>query len=727
GAAAYIRLRRRVSLAVRAEDNVYETDRIASPFVLGLFRPRIYVPTGLESPRYAHILAHERTHIRRRDPHTAALAYLALALHWFNPLVWAAYTLMLRDMESSCDEAVLRSAGEDIRREYSAALLSVASVRRGLPIPLAFGEQGVKERIQNVLNFKKPSRIITFTAALLGLVLTVGLVLNRAEAAQYNSVLDRVDAAQIETVHIQIGNETRDAAGAADIAKYVAALKDLRLTEKADPAIYGSLAGGVQRLDVITFADGTDTPMTITPMAPYVVIDGVVYLAETEAVNRLDYTAYLIFGYEGADAADFGIERVPAEIGFYAYADDPAAYGMDTPLGAPIPQKGAARLTLSDYTQVRLTCEKGTVSGQLYYAEDGSGAEPRLLGGTDAVTSTVLWRLAEEFPIGFQGSVWAVTSDADGAPRLSEIVKVRYDPGLLEFEAITTSLREDVHFVTFARNGILYSGYILGGAAQSEPGGTSGLNEIGFAVSQTGEKYRIFEREGYGIDEFIVVLDSGFMNPAMIYAAASSAMSLNDVRAIAREIGAELTLGDLRDFVGTDVGSGLHVMQYDVQGGAYRLTVGAGDLSGPVLYANLGRVTAGVMDENAIDIRYYDIEAYLRDGTRAPLYPEPGAGAANPEDIIVSELLAAGYNVLDAHAYENPREMNPAAPEEPLYDVTGVRVRYTTGAYGDAVYEMNYTFRRAANDADAPWIHGEPMPWIDTDGRLNAVVIVLND
>ncbi|GHU87424.1 hypothetical protein FACS1894202_01680 [Clostridia bacterium] len=184
-AISYIRLKRRVSLAVRIEDNIYETDRIDSPFVLGVIRPRIYVPLGMELNGY--IIEHERTHIKRRDYLVAVAAFIALSLHWFNPLVWAAYFCMLRDMESSCDESVLRRYGEDIRREYSSALLKLSTKRRRLPIPLAFGEQDVKGRIKNVLNFKKHSKIIIIAAAALVVVLSVGFAVNRAGGGELDT------------------------------------------------------------------------------------------------------------------------------------------------------------------------------------------------------------------------------------------------------------------------------------------------------------------------------------------------------------------------------------------------------------------------------------------------------------------------------------------------------------------------------------------------------------
>ena len=176
---SYIRLKRSVSLAVRVDGNIYETDTIDSPFVLGLLRPRIYIPKGIDPAMSEFIIKHERAHIRRRDYIISVLAYIVLAFHWFNPLVWVAYMLMQRDMESSCDEAVLRDSNEDIRRGYSAALLSFSVHKKQLSFPIAFGEQSVKERVKNVMNFRKPSHVIIAAAIVLVVVLSIGLSLSR--------------------------------------------------------------------------------------------------------------------------------------------------------------------------------------------------------------------------------------------------------------------------------------------------------------------------------------------------------------------------------------------------------------------------------------------------------------------------------------------------------------------------------------------------------------------
>ncbi len=165
--ASWLRLRMRMRDAVILKDGVWQTDKVASPFLLGLFRPRIYVPYGLQEQEMEHILAHERMHLRRLDHVVKPLAFLILTIHWFNPLVWLAFFLMCRDMELSCDEAVLRRRG-DIRREYSQTLLNVAAARRfPSPSPLAFGEGDVKCRIRSALKWKKPRVWVTIVALLL--------------------------------------------------------------------------------------------------------------------------------------------------------------------------------------------------------------------------------------------------------------------------------------------------------------------------------------------------------------------------------------------------------------------------------------------------------------------------------------------------------------------------------------------------------------------------------
>lgn len=160
------KLRRRLVGAVRLEGNIWLADHIHSPFVMGLLRPKIYLPSSL--PQQKYIVLHEQYHIRRRDHLVKFIAFAALCLHWFNPLVWLAFVLAGEDMEMSCDEAVLKQLGPEICADYSASLLSLAAGRRTVSgTLLAFGEGNPKGRIKNVLAWRKPKRWAAVCAAVL--------------------------------------------------------------------------------------------------------------------------------------------------------------------------------------------------------------------------------------------------------------------------------------------------------------------------------------------------------------------------------------------------------------------------------------------------------------------------------------------------------------------------------------------------------------------------------
>ena len=157
-AVSYLRLRRRVATAVRLEDNLYQSDTVLSPFVLGLMHPRIYLPFCLDQDTMHHVVAHERAHIQRRDHWWKPLGFVLLSVYWFNPLLWLAYLLLCRDIELACDEKVVRGMEPHQRADYSQALLS-CSVRRPAiaACPLAFGEVGVKQRVKSVLRYQRPT------------------------------------------------------------------------------------------------------------------------------------------------------------------------------------------------------------------------------------------------------------------------------------------------------------------------------------------------------------------------------------------------------------------------------------------------------------------------------------------------------------------------------------------------------------------------------------------
>lgn len=183
GLLSWLRLRLKLSAAVRTPDGAWESDRVDTPFVLGFFPPKIYLPLGLTGDTRQYILLHERSHIRRGDHIVKVLAFLALAVHWFNPLLWASWFLSCRDMEAACDEAVLRRSPKDIRKNYSAALLSLAAAHP-LQVPLAFAENDVKGRVRGALRWKRPAAALVAAALVVLLASCYMLAANPAQVPE---------------------------------------------------------------------------------------------------------------------------------------------------------------------------------------------------------------------------------------------------------------------------------------------------------------------------------------------------------------------------------------------------------------------------------------------------------------------------------------------------------------------------------------------------------------
>ncbi len=176
---SYWRVRRRVRASLHIRDTIWICDEIRTPFLLGIVKPRIYLPSGMEPQQQDYVIAHEQAHLLRRDHWWKPLGYLLLILHWFNPVVWLAYILLCRDIELACDEKVIKDYGLDDRKAYSQALLSCSISRRRIAAcPLAFGEVGVKERVRSVLNYKKPAFWVVVAAVLVSVVLAVCFLTN---------------------------------------------------------------------------------------------------------------------------------------------------------------------------------------------------------------------------------------------------------------------------------------------------------------------------------------------------------------------------------------------------------------------------------------------------------------------------------------------------------------------------------------------------------------------
>lgn len=171
-AISYWRLRRKVDTAVRYKDNIFQSENVSFPFVLGIIKPRIYLPFKMNGQYLEYVVAHEQAHICRKDHWWKPLGFLLLMIHWFNPLMWLAYVLLCRDIELACDEKVIKELGNEQRGDYTQALV-VCSVNRRMiaACPLAFGEVSVKERVKSVMNYKKPA----FWVIIISVIVCVGV------------------------------------------------------------------------------------------------------------------------------------------------------------------------------------------------------------------------------------------------------------------------------------------------------------------------------------------------------------------------------------------------------------------------------------------------------------------------------------------------------------------------------------------------------------------------
>ena len=219
---SYLRLRRRVSASIPLRENIYVCDEVPSPFILGIVRPRIYLPSALDEAQRGSVLSHERAHLARRDHWWKPLGFALLAVYWFNPLLWLAYTLLCRDIELACDERVLRGMDAGQVKDYSSALLACSVPRRMLAAcPLAFGEVGVGARVKNALRYKKPAFWVVAASVTVCVVVAVcfltdpptdtdaaGLVGFHREQVTYADVTDENGA---QPSNVQLTAEETDA------------------------------------------------------------------------------------------------------------------------------------------------------------------------------------------------------------------------------------------------------------------------------------------------------------------------------------------------------------------------------------------------------------------------------------------------------------------------------------------------------------------------------------
>ena len=275
---SYRRLRKKLLTASPLRDNIYLADEITSPFVMGLVRPNIYLPSDMEEREQAYIIRHEQHHIRRGDHIVKALAFLALSIHWFNPLVWVAFIYSNKDMEMSCDEAVVKKMGDGILADYTASLLSLATGKHIIAgMPLAFGEGDTKGRIRNLANWRKPAFWVVMVSIIACLILTICLITNPKGISIYQIIEEDgytiVKQEQVEvtlsipkdvlsdSIYTEEGQQFKEKEVIAyQTDETVIFLDEVRVSNESDDLLY------------FTFGYSLDLPKSGTVIVPFLVI-----------------------------------------------------------------------------------------------------------------------------------------------------------------------------------------------------------------------------------------------------------------------------------------------------------------------------------------------------------------------------------------------------------------------------------------------------------------------
>ena len=364
-AVSYWRLRRKVCEAVILRGNIYQSEKVCSPFVLGIIKPKIYLPYHMDSREMDHVIAHEQTHIRRKDHWWKPLGFLLLTIHWFNPLMWLSYILLCQDIELACDEKVIRKMSNEQRADYTQALVACSVDRRLITAcPLAFGEIGVKERVKSVMNYKKPAFWIVLASVIVCAVIAVCFLTNpigfqfdvsanTIVSANHFDMRNADDPVAIEMTPAQIG----------ELNSRLAGVKNCKRSDK-----YAGLTPGYQIS--AQMQDGSYIRISGYSLSDNTMVD-IEQSGKRYAVSDREFQEYLSRICAGGDvSAAFDLQ--PLRVQYPEYFDLDASAGLDVYVWQMAPDSyyfGLLPHTASprDSTAQELLALRGASSEQMRY------------------------------------------------------------------------------------------------------------------------------------------------------------------------------------------------------------------------------------------------------------------------------------------------------------------------------------------------------------------------
>jgi beta-lactamase regulating signal transducer with metallopeptidase domain len=289
------KLKRKLATAILLRDNIYESEFVDSPFVFGVVKPNIYLPMHMDEGTAAHVIAHERAHLARRDHWWKVLGYLVLALHWFNPLVWVAYILFCRDIELACDERVVKGLDGAARADYSQALLSCAAPKRAVAAcPLAFGEGNIKTRVKSALHYKKPAFWVAAAAVLAVVIVAVCFLTNPKSERGSLVWAQKLNAADVASIELYVPAEGKarqyKKLDTEEMAQAVELINSSRGTYIEKPE---TVYAGLPVWFLLTMDDGTVHAVG-SVVGHYLIIDGDTFDADVE--NQAEWENYVLKG-----------------------------------------------------------------------------------------------------------------------------------------------------------------------------------------------------------------------------------------------------------------------------------------------------------------------------------------------------------------------------------------------------------------------------------------------
>ena len=364
-AVSYWRLHRKVCEAVILRGNIYQSEKVCSPFVLGIIKPKIYLPYHMDSREMDHVIAHEQTHIRRKDHWWKPLGFLLLTIHWFNPLMWLSYILLCQDIELACDEKVIRKMSNEQRADYTQALVACSVDRRLITAcPLAFGEIGVKERVKSVMNYKKPAFWIVLASVIVCAVIAVCFLTNpigfqfdvsanTIVSANHFDMRNADDPVAIEMTPAQIG----------ELNSRLAGVKNCKRSDK-----YAGLTPGYQIS--AQMQDGSYIRISGYSLSDNTMVD-IEQSGKRYAVSDREFQEYLSRICAGGDvSAAFDLQ--PLRVQYPEYFDLDASAGLDVYVWQMAPDSyyfGLLPHTASprDSTAQELLALRGASSEQMRY------------------------------------------------------------------------------------------------------------------------------------------------------------------------------------------------------------------------------------------------------------------------------------------------------------------------------------------------------------------------